>query len=176
MQPANWRWFLAIVDWDWHDPRRLDWLLQNDEPRLLWEQSRGLAQLAALAPDEWTHRGTLVPAPLRSAVQAILAGTRQRKKQNTVNAANIRGADRMYIAAEISYRVGLVDVNKFNAGRISERAGEMHQRKQGAVNKQDRETVFADARALLTFEAVNNEALKDLVRELRQYARQWPNI
>ena len=148
MEPVNWRWFLAIIDWDWRNPAPLDELLAAES----------------------------VPAPLEPVIQAIKLSKRPQKRMNAVNAANVRGADRMRVAAWISNRLGLIDVNKFNAERIAEARGEIDQRRRRAINQADRAEVFSVARDAIALGNVNTEALEDWVRELRAYARKWPNI
>lgn len=147
MSGENWRWFQAIIDWEWRDSRALDALIASGD----------------------------APPSLRAAVASIREGRRRQKPPKACAAAHIRGADRMRIAAEISNRLGLLDVNKFNADRIAENQSVMAHTVL-AQQKALRAEVISEIRDLAAFQSVNNETLEDLVRELRDYARSWPDI
>lgn len=147
MQPHVWTWFLAIIDWDWRDSRALDALRAAGEP----------------------------PAALAPVIAAINAGVRRQLSHSAVNRANVTGADRMRVAAEISNRLGLLDVNKFNADRIAENNDEMA-RDVLARQKRVRRQVYEDHCDFWVLRSVNLEALEDMVRELRDYAARWPAI
>jgi len=150
MLPDCWRWYCAIKDWDWRDARELD------------------ALLAA---------GERVPKPLKPIVEAIRTGTRKREHHRKVNAARIRGAARAELAAQVSYALGYIDLNTFNADPISARRCGFPKHVRARM-KAERCRVFEEASEISVgyLGPVNAEAIEKMVRELRNDARRWPKI